>query len=56
MRLKHFNIGFTYNNWNEVEYVCTMYVHPATGTFYDQMKYNTKILHEKASLSNPDPV
>ena len=33
-----------------------MLVHPVIGTLYYQSNYNTKILHEKVSLSNPDPV
>ena len=33
-----------------------MLVHPVIDTLYYQNNDNTKILHEKASLSNPDPV
>ena len=31
-------------------------VHPVSSILYYQSDYITKILHEKTSLSNPDPV
>ena len=45
-----------YNKLNEVEYVFLL-IHSVTGTlFFYKSNYNTKILRENTSLSNPNPV
>ena len=54
MRLKHI-LTLDLHITTEMKW-SIMLVHLLIGTLYYQSNYNTKILYEKTSLSNPDPV